>query len=407
LSAGNASVPDAYLVDPSIDSLFLLMETQGVYFHKTGSHPYGIVGSNDVVILKGNFQWSGRSTTSTDRIKGLIWKILEHPDGFTGEILVGDNTQHTSIDEDDNNSEDQEQSIIDVVNTFHAKGYPVYLFNWTLITHNVITEYSEGDYNDGYTYDPASKITYPKFQSPEGTYISLKYGIWDSTLQAYNLDRLCLINLPVPKSHGYTGATIALKNWMGVLSIHDLDGRYGGGHSMHYTYMFGEFALVTKVMGVTFPKLTIVDAEWTNPNGNQPPNSSVQTKMLLGSTDPLAASWYAAKYILAPISSSSIDPDNPNGRYHEVITNWANCFQDSGFAVTKDSSEISVYDRSVLSVTSTNNLEDQLNPQFRKCNHHYFCYKCKFTKEIIVMHSMTTTKSFIKIMNSKHTYPIL
>ena len=47
--------------------------------------------------------------------------------------------------------------------------------------NNVVTEYSEADYNDGYPYDPASKISYPKFQSPSGNhYISLKYGIWDS-----------------------------------------------------------------------------------------------------------------------------------------------------------------------------------------------------------------------------------
>ncbi|RKY93959.1 MAG: hypothetical protein DRQ13_08820, partial [Ignavibacteriae bacterium] len=353
LAAGDSTVPNEYLVDPAIDTLLLLMETQGVYFHKTGSRPSGIVGPNDVVILKGNFQWSGRSTTSTDRIKGVIWQILQHPDGFTGEILVGDNTQWKTIDEDDNNSEDQDQCIIDVINTFYAKGYPVYLMNWTDITHNVVTEYSDGDYNDGYIYDDVSKISYPKFQTDEGTYVSLKYGIWDSTLQAYDLDRLCLINLPVPKTHGYSGATIAIKNWIGVLTTHDFNTRYGGGHEFHYDYCFSSFALVAKVMMVTFPKLTIVDAEWTNPNGNQPPNSSVQTKMLLGSTDPLAASWYTAKYILAPISSNSIDPDNPNGRYHEVITNWANCFQDSGFAVTKDSTDISVFDRTTLSGSST------------------------------------------------------
>ncbi len=74
------------------------------------------------------------------------------------------------------------QCILDVINTFHSKGYPVYLFKWADIMYNVVTEYSDGDYNDGYPYDPASKISYPKFQSPSGNYyISLKYGIWDST----------------------------------------------------------------------------------------------------------------------------------------------------------------------------------------------------------------------------------
>ena len=100
--------------------------------HKTSTHPAGIVGADNIVIIKGNFQWTSRNTTSTDRIKGLIWQILQHPDGFSGEILVCDNTQEigTGINQDDNNSEDPNQSILDVVNTFNAKGHPVYYLDW-------------------------------------------------------------------------------------------------------------------------------------------------------------------------------------------------------------------------------------------------------------------------------------
>ena len=110
LAAGDSTVPNEYLDDPAIDTLLLMMKTQGTYLHKTSAHPSAIVGSDDIVIIKGSFQWDFRNTTSTDRIKGLIWQILQHPDGFTGEILVGDNTQWASIGEDDNNSEDT-QSI--------------------------------------------------------------------------------------------------------------------------------------------------------------------------------------------------------------------------------------------------------------------------------------------------------
>lgn len=182
LAAGNSTVPDEYLVDPAIDNLLLMMETQGTYLYRTSSSPFGIVCSDDIVIIKGSFQWDFRNTTSTDRIKGLIWRILQHPDGFTGEILVGDNTQWAPIDQNDNNSEDPNQSILDVINTFYSKGYPVYLYEWKNIMYNVVTEYSDGDYNDGNPYDPASKISYPKFHSPSGNhYISLKHGIWDAT----------------------------------------------------------------------------------------------------------------------------------------------------------------------------------------------------------------------------------
>ena len=364
LAAGDSTVPNEYLVDPAIDTLLLLMETKDIHLHKTVSQPSGIVGSDDIVIIKPSFQWDFRNTTSTDRIKGLIWQILQHPDGFTGEILVGDNTQWASIGEDDNNSEDTEQCILDVINTFHSKGYPVYLFEWKNIMNNIVTEYSDGDYNDGYPYDPASKVSYPKFQSPSGNYyISLKYGIWDSTLETYDHNRLCIVDFPVLKAHGWTGATLAIKNWIGVLTVAHQNERYGGDGPMHFDYMFSEYALPAKVMQVTYPKLTIIDAAWANPERNYG-SIAVQVNMLLGSTDPFAASWYAAKYMLTPVAyyPEKTNPDNVGGVYNECLNNWINCMQDSGYAITKDSSEISVYNREVLSVTSSNNLLDQQTP---------------------------------------------
>jgi len=373
LAAGNSTVPNEYLVDPAIDTLLLMMETQGTYLHKTFSRPFGLVGSDDVVIIKGSFQWDFRNTTSTDRIKGLIWQILQHPDGFTGEILVGDNTQWAPINFEDNNSEDTEQCILDVVNTFSSKGYPVYLFEWKDIMHDVVTEYSDGDYNDGYTYDPVSKVTYPKFLSPSGNYyISLKYGIWDSTLETYDHNRLFIVNFPVLKAHGWTGATLAIKNWIGVLSVTQKNERYGGDGAMHFDYMFSEYALPAKVMQVTYPKLTIIDAAWANPERNYG-SIAVQLNMLLGSTDPFAASWYAAKYMLTPVAyyPERTNPDLSGGWYSEYFSNWTNCMHDSGYTVTKDSSEISVYDRSVRSVTSSNNLVEQQTPVLFKLFQNY------------------------------------
>lgn len=398
LAAGDSTVPNEYLDDPAIDTLFLLMKTQGIYLYKTLAHPSGIVGSNDIVIIKGSFQWDFRNTTSTDRIKGLIWQILQHPDGFTGEILVGDNTQWAPIGEDDNNSEDINQCILDVINTFYSKGYPVYLFRWADIMYNVVTEYSDGDYNDGYTYDPVSKITYPKFQSPAGTYISLKYGIWNETTQNYNHNRLCIIDFPVLKCHGWTGATLAIKNWIGVLTVAYQDERYGGGDPMHFDYFFSPYALVAKVMQVTFPKLTIIDAAWTNPERNYG-NIAIQLNMLLGSTDPFAASWYAAKYMLTPVAyypeNTNPDLNGGYGSYGTCLNNWITCMQDSGFAVTKDSSEISVYDRSVLSVTSTNSMVDQQGPSLFKLYQNYPNPFNSQTQITIDLHNTATIQLYI------------
>jgi hypothetical protein len=371
LAAGDSTVPNTYLVDPAIDTLLLLIEAKNIYLHQTTSHPLGIVAPDNIVILKGNFQWTSRNTTSTDRIKGVIWQILQHPDGFTGEIIICDNTQNfgTGINHNDNNSEDPEQSIVDVVNTFASKGYPVSYRDWKNVWDVVVEEYAVGDYNDGFVYESASKISYPKFTSPSGdNYISLRYGIWDSSTLAYDLDRLCIIDFPVLKAHSMAGATIAVKNWIGVLTTAYSNTRYGGFNSMHYTYFFGSYALGAKVMGATYPKLTILDAAWTSASGPNNLSDTVNTKMLLASTDPCAVSWYAAKFILTPIAANPFhtDPDRPGSNYKNNLDAWTNCLRDSGFACTKDSVEISVYDRDILNSASViENIESQKLENFQ------------------------------------------
>ncbi len=360
LAAGDQTVPNEFLVDPAIDTLLLMMEAKDIYLHKTVSHPSGIVGSDNVVIIKGNFQWTSRNTTSTDRIKGLVWQILQHPEGFTGEILICDNTQEigTGINHSDNNSEDTQQSIFDVLTTFQSKGYPVYYSGWNNLWAIAVAEYSEGNDNDGYVYESSSKISYPKFRSPSGNYyISLRYGIWNSASQEYNPDRLCIIDFPVLKAHSMAGATIAVKNWIGVLTTAYADARYGGWQQMHHQYLFGPYALVARVMSETFPKLIILDASWTSTQDPNVLSNVVKTNMLLGSTDPCAVSWYAAKFILTPIAQRpwETDPDRPNSLYNNNLEAWTNCLIDSGFSCTRDSIEISVYNRDVLTATSVEN----------------------------------------------------
>ena len=46
-----------------------------------------------MVIIKVNCQWDERGGTNTDLLKALIQGLIDHPDGFTGEIIVSDNGQ--------------------------------------------------------------------------------------------------------------------------------------------------------------------------------------------------------------------------------------------------------------------------------------------------------------------------
>jgi hypothetical protein len=353
LAAGDASVPDEYLVDPAVDTLLNLLETQNIHFYRDLAHPDGIVGADNVVIIKANLQWTERNTTSTDRIKGVIWRILQHPDGFSGEIIVCDNTQNngTGINHLDNNSEDTDQSIVHVINTFSAKGYPVYLLDWYYIWDFVADEYSDGDMIDGYVYDPETKITYPKFETPSnGYYVSMRCGIWDDNLQEYNLDQLCIINFPVLKHHSLAGSTIAIKNWIGVATTAYPVERYGSWNNMHNSYYFGQYALVAKIMAATFPRLSIVDAAWTTLSG--PIGTDwVYTGVLAASTDPSAVSYYTAKHVLTPLTmfATQTDPDRPGSKYNGNLTAWTDYLRNTaGFPCTRDSADMSIFDRSDL-----------------------------------------------------------
>ena len=147
------------------------------------------------------------------------------------------------------------------------------------------------------------------------------------------------------------GATIAVKNWIGVLTTAYATERYGSWNAMHSSYLLSSYALVARVMAVTFPKLTIVDAAWTTSDGPSNLQWVQNTKMLLASTDPVAASWYAAKFILTPIARypNNTNPDRQGSPYKSSLDNWTRYLRDSaGLPVTRDSIRMSVYDRQVL-----------------------------------------------------------
>jgi hypothetical protein len=229
------------------------MESKNTYFYQTTSHPSGIVGANDIVVIKINNQWAyngdnKRLCTNTDVLKGLIWRILKHPapSGFSGEIVVAENTQDVVWDWDVTpaNSQDQNQSYQDVVNVFQSLGHPVYLYRWDDLNDDLISggdvggggyptgEYANGNNNDAYILleDSAGagteELSYPKFQTHSGgPYVSMRYGVWNG---GYNPERLTFINMPVLKQHGMAGATIAWKNLIGFVTINEHSRRYGG-----------------------------------------------------------------------------------------------------------------------------------------------------------------------------------
>ena len=64
---------------------------------------------------------------------------------------------------------------------FQLAGYTVSHYDWTVRRSIQVNEYSDGEMTDGYFVGPydgtvQGRVSYPKFQSHYGTYISIKHG---------------------------------------------------------------------------------------------------------------------------------------------------------------------------------------------------------------------------------------
>jgi len=315
-----------------IPQLIDLMQSHGTLLYSSKVAPgvkgEGLISRNDIVIVKVNSQWDERGGTNTDLLKALIRAITQHPDGFSGEIIVADNGQGQygstgrggSFDYTRNNAEDISQSIQKVVDSF--VGYKVSAYLWDRITTKRVKEYAEGDSEDGYIIDDSKNprtgllVSYPKFKTRFDMLISFKLGVWNPDTLSYDSDRLKVINIPVLKSHMIYGVTACVKHYMGVTSD-KLTGRLGA--SSHGAIAAG--GMGTELAETRFPVLNIVDAIWVNANPGRGPStpyeSATRTNVIVVSTDPVALDYWTAKRILIPTAHhvghstiSSIDPDN-------------------------------------------------------------------------------------------------
>ncbi len=344
-----------------VDNLINLMGREGLKLFRSEteslvSGPDGIVSSDDVVVVKINYQWDQRGGTNTDVLRGLILRLLDHPDTFSGEIVVCENAQFNSInnfDRPNNNAQVRSQSPHDVVVGFQQQGYPVSHYDWTVSRNTLVGEYSQGNMTDGYIVYPYNqqlfgRVSYPKFRTPAGHYVSLKYGIWDTESETYDRDKLKFINVPVLKSHHATyGATACVKNYMGVVT-----GNLNT--NSHSAINYG--ILGAQLAEIQLADLNILDSIWINANPNDGPwttyGGATRRDRLLASVDPVATDIWAVKNILIPAFIErgysppwpflSADPDIPNSRFRLYLDRSMNYILAAGFTVTNDLESIDV-----------------------------------------------------------------
>ena len=342
--------------DGGMSELIDLMGSRGLKFYQsveigTTRGPDGLIAKDDVVLIKVNCQWDERGGTNTDLLKALVQAIVDHPDGFTGEIIVADNGQgRGSLDWTDNNAEDHSQSAQAVVDLF-SDSYSVSTFLWDTIRGEEVDEYQSGDLSDGYivseTTDPETGIrpSYPKFKTTYGTYVSLRHGIWNPSTNRFDDERLKIINFPILKTHSTYGVTAAVKHYMGVVSqpltnAHDTVGRGGMGTEMTKT---------------RFPLLNILDAIWINAIPLNGPGTSyrdaTRTNVIAASTDPIALDYWATKHILMQAAilegvenTDTMDPDNSAAR---SFGNWLELSMQeisaAGYQVTINEDQMNVH----------------------------------------------------------------
>jgi hypothetical protein len=352
-------VEDTMGNDDGFKSMIGLMEEKGRSFYKKKGSPRGIVASNSVVIVKVNSQWDERGGTNTDLVKSIIEEIVSHPDGFKGEVVIADNgqaqygsTRHGgSLDYEVNNAVDPAQSNKKVAESFKEHKVSTYL--WDDITTNRIREYSEGDTEDGYIiYDAADPITgifvsYPKFRTKYGKYISFRHGVWNPGTSSYNSKKLVLLNVPVLKGHFIYGVTACVKHYMGVVSDKL---QSGTAHRAVRTGGMGTMIAMTRA-----PDLNILDAIYVNSTCGKGPSCSLddatQLNLVMASTDPVALDYWATKNVLMEVAKqqdqtdlSKFDLDNTEpGSHGEWMKKSVAEMQKAGLPFTDNMNRVNVY----------------------------------------------------------------
>jgi uncharacterized protein (DUF362 family) len=361
------AISDTNGADNGVDRLVDLMADNEQPFFRSSKEmiaqgPTGFIGSNDVVLIKVNCQWGERGGTNTDLVSSIIRVILDHPDGWKGEIIVADNGQAQyggagrggSLDWPNNNAMNKSQSIQYVVDKY-ATDSKISTCLWDEFTTNVVQEFAEGDNEDGYVVSnnvittTGTMVTYPKFTTPYGTQVSFKWGVYKPEIEDYDVDKLKVINVPVLKTHMIFGVTASIKNYMGVPSDKLTAGL---GYRAHHTVDDG--GMGTLMAHTRVPTLNIIDAIHINAipkDGPKTPyNHATETNIIAASTDPIAIDYWASKNILCVAcerlgyETSTLDPNNI---VEKEFGYWLRASMDElnsqGWEFTCDESKITVH----------------------------------------------------------------
>jgi uncharacterized protein (DUF362 family) len=277
-----------------------------------GSGHYGGSGGlfrhDDIIVIKINAMAAAHCMVNLDILKGLIQRIVDHPDGFSGEIIVLDKY----FDDEPPNAYHSRNTVSAVCNSFPDHRVSRVLLKDRVWHDRKVEQVRNGfvELEDLYPGIPAiERVSYPKFTTRFGSHIDLKLGWWNGT--AYENDRLRLIGYSVLKDQAWTAVTCCLKNFVGITNIGTV--KFGGSENdpakgWHRTHegIYKNGLLGRILRFVRFPDLFLVDATRIlaqAPLGPGAPDGPfAQPGVLLAGFDPVNIDYYAAKEVLLPQS---------------------------------------------------------------------------------------------------------
>jgi len=316
-----SQVPDQAITGANhhlgVDALLDVMGRNGLKFYRSApasveSGSNGLIAADDVVVLKVNAQWKYRGCTNSDLVRGVIQRILEHPDGFHGEVVIVENGQgrgslacDTSSaygnSEVHANAENEQHSFLWLVNSlFQDARVSAFLLDPVAGTFIGDADHQTAGYRR------LENVSYPCFTTAGGRRVELGRGIWNGNAFDANLK---LINIPVLKHHDTGGSEItgALKHMYGLVSMSD--GQSGFRHYGGLGETCGKM-----MVSVHTPVLNVMDAIWVSQAaiGGYPASATFRANQIVASQDPVALDYWAAKNILYPIDNNSRHrPDYP------------------------------------------------------------------------------------------------
>jgi len=323
-----------------VDTLVELMGRNGLKFYRTAvpgtaNGTNGLIAPDDVVLIKVNAQWKYRGCTNSDLVRGLVQRVLEHPQGFTGEVVIVENGQgRGSLACDTSSAYNGDTSVrANAQNESHSFLWLVgTLFNDPRVSAFLLDpvrgSFIGADDHASNGYRRFENLSYPCFTTAGGRRVELREGVWNGASHASNLK---LINVPVLKHHDTGGSEItgALKHMYGLVSMSD-----GQSNFRHYAGL-GETC--GKMMAsVHTPVLNIMDAIWVSHTAlsGYPASATRRLDTIVASQDPVALDFWTAKHVLYPV-------DN-NARHHPEFAGvdaWLTAARDTinsagGFAQT-------------------------------------------------------------------------